>query len=480
MVELRYLNLSTAYISGKLPPHLGNLTNLNALDLSFYKFYDTRWAELNDDIEWMSHLSSLQFLGFTGINFSETSNLMQVLSSLPLLSSLRMTHCSLQNIHFSLSSLNYSSFLTRIQLLDLSYNQLSGPTPKAFQNMTSLKFLYLSENKFTTIHGGLSSFIGNNCGLKVFDLSSNYDLGGSYENDSMNCKRYDLQVLNLGLTSLRTKIPDRLGRLKNLQSLYLCNSYIFGSIPASLGNLSNLEYLDLSNNALTGAIPTSFGRLLNLRRLYLSYNRMEEVRKECFIQLRNLEVLDISANLLKGVVTEAHFVNLSQLHTLYLGYNHLLSLNMEPNWVPPFQLKFLDASSCILHFGSEFPQWFQTQKTLIGLWLSNASISSALPTWLKAQNLTNLDLSHNQIVGSLPTNIVDQMPNLKELILNNNLINDSLPPSLFELQNLKNLDVSHNQIVGSLPTNLGNQMPNLTWLFLNDNLINDSLPSSLC
>ncbi|KAE8647939.1 receptor-like protein EIX2 [Cucumis sativus] len=478
MVELTYLNLSGTSISSKVLPHLGNLTNLDTLDLS-----NNYWVDTEGVVEWISHLSSLQFLDLTNMNFSKSLNLMQVLSSLPMLSSLRLSSCSLQNIHFSLSSLNYSSFLSRVQVLDLSNNQLSGSTPKAFQNMSSLNLLNLSANKFTSIEGGLySSFIENNCGLEVFDFSWNIDFDAdlfvTYVNESMGCSnnQYDLQLLNLGYTSIKTKIPDWLGKFKNMKSLDLGYSKIYGPIPASLGNLSSLEYLILSGNALTGAIPTSLGRLLNLRKLHLSNNRLEGVSDECFIQLENLEWLDISKNLLKGILTEAGFANLSRLDALLIDHNEHLSLDMSPNWIPPFQLKFLTADSCIGCFGGEFPQWLQNQKSLISLLLSNVSISSAIPTWFISQNLSTLNLSYNKMTGPIFSKIVDQMPNLSRLFLNDNVINDSLISLLCQLKNLYLLDLSNNRLTGIVEGCL--LTPNLKILDLSSNNFFGTFPYS--
>ncbi|XP_004143722.2 receptor-like protein EIX1 [Cucumis sativus] len=459
--------------------------NLKSLGFEYSRSHSNlnpNWVQYNDDVEWMYHLSSLQLLWLSETNFSQASNLMEVLSSLPLLLSLRLEDCSLRNIHFSFVSLNYSSFLSRVQLLSLSYNELNGPTPKVFQNMTSLKLLDLSGNHFTTIDGGLFFFMRNKCGLEVFDFSHNFYFGGdvfgsSYENESMDCSNgYHLQVLNLQFTSIKTEIPDWLKKFKNLKSLNLYNSSIHGPVPNWLGNLSSLEYLDLSENALIGAIPTAIGGLLNLRELHLSKNRLEGVSDECFMQLEKLELLDISKNLfIKVVLTEATFANLSRLDTLVIGHNEHLSLDIDPNWIPPFQLKLLAADSCIHCFGSEFPPWLQNQKSLISLLLSNLSISSAIPTWLAPQNLTTLDLSHNKLSGPIFTRIVDQMPELDELILNDNLINDSLLSSLCQLNNLYFLDLSNNRLTGILQACL--LTPYLTYLDLSSNNFSGTFPN---
>lgn len=94
----------------------------------------------------------------------------------------------------------------------------------------SLSFVDLSIGKFACI--------------KELYLSGNFDLGGDvfgeYEDESMNCNRYDFQVLDLGSVPIKNSL-NWLGKLKNLHDLNLGYGYIYGSIPALLGNLSNLE-----------------------------------------------------------------------------------------------------------------------------------------------------------------------------------------------------------------------------------------------
>ncbi|XWS37837.1 hypothetical protein CRYUN_Cryun19dG0079600 [Craigia yunnanensis] len=127
-----------------------------------------------------------------------------------------------------------------------------------------------------------------------------------------------------------------------------------------------------------------------------------------------------------------------------------LTINIKSNWIPPFQLEYIEMESCT--FGTRFPQWLQTQLKATTLVLSKTSISGALPQWIKDMNLHELDLSHNQIKGTLP-----KFPS-----------------------NLKHVDLSDNWISGALPEIIGDMLPQLRYLSLSDNLMNGSIPNSLC
>ena len=85
----------------------------------------------------------------------------------------------------------------------------------------------------------------------------------------------NLQVLWLGSNQLSGEIPPELGGLANLGRLYLSSNQLSGEIPSQLGGLANLESLDLSSNRLSGEIPSELGNLANLQTLALSGNRLE-------------------------------------------------------------------------------------------------------------------------------------------------------------------------------------------------------------
>uniref|UniRef100_A0A199UCA9 Uncharacterized protein n=1 Tax=Manihot esculenta TaxID=3983 RepID=A0A199UCA9_MANES len=52
-----------------------------------------------------------------------------------------------------------------------------------------------------------------------------------------------------------------------------------------------------------------------------------------------------------------------------------LVFDIDPEWIPPFQLDWIGLSSC--EVGPSFPQWLKTQKSIRFLQMSNASISDS-------------------------------------------------------------------------------------------------------
>ncbi|XP_038887063.1 receptor-like protein EIX2 [Benincasa hispida] len=513
LLELTYLNLSLTYFHGEISRSLGNLTKLVVLDFNIFKSLDGpgyfHWTELFiDGLEWVSSLSSLEYLDLSGIRVVQSNlvvDVMQVLNILPSLSSLKLSNCGLQNTLHIYAPQN-ASFLSKLQHLDLSYNMFDGPIPSFLRNMTSLRFLSLHSNRynssipswlsnlvnfdtldlgfnmFSSIEGGLSSIVRNNCHLKTLHLSFNHFLGedifGSYENLSTNCKQYGLEelYLNMMIKFGTHTIPNWLGELQNLKFLYLQNNSLRGSIPSSFGNLSSLEKLDISYNMLNGGFPISFGKLSNLMLLNLRENNLDGVFLESFGQLQNLILLDLSHNDFKGALSEIHFANISRLEYLFMDENELLSFEMKSSWVPAFQLKIFSIGSTLGFGTTKFPRWIGTQKEMSYLNLFNCNIVGPIPTWFKFQNLIFLDLSYNQITRSLPKSIDDQMPNLTGLLISNAHINGSLPQSLCRLKNLELLIVSNNRLSNTIPSCLS--ILNLNLLDLSSNNLLGVFPSS--
>jgi hypothetical protein len=135
--------------------------------------------------------------------------------------------------------------------------------------------------------------------------------------------------------------------------LLASESSVWGSMPDSIGNLSSLQALDFSVTQMNGTIPESIRKLSMLVSLRLGSNSWE------------------------GVVTEAHFQNLSQLKSLLLSPKLTLVSHVRQDWVSPFKLRYIELDN--VRIGSNFPAWLKTQNELQFVGLNNAGISDTIP-----------------------------------------------------------------------------------------------------
>jgi Leucine-rich repeat (LRR) protein len=92
-------------------------------------------------------------------------------------------------------------------------------------------------------------------------------------------------------------------------------------------------------------------------------------------------------------------------------------------------------------------------------------------------NLEFLDLSANQLFGSIPSQM-GNLTNLTLLYLYDNQLSGSIPIELGNLDQLSNFALSHNNLSGLIHTSLGN-LTKLIWLYLNDNGLFGSIPKEL-
>ncbi|XP_040367844.1 receptor-like protein EIX1 isoform X2 [Rosa chinensis] len=434
--QLKELRLGEANFSGPVPPQLGNLSNLHTLDL-----YGNEVVSF-ENLEWLSHLSSLRYLNMSYLDLSKVMNWPLSLSKLTLLTELQLSQCNLPNInlrslsfinsstslqilHLSVNSLNSSIFYWIANVssnfihIDLSSNNLKGPIPDVFTSMLSLVTLDLSENQ---LEGGIPKGFQNLCSLESLTLWSN-QLSENIEDSvkTLSCAENTLETLDLGANWFWGSWPD-LKHFSKLRELYLDSNQVNGSLRESVGQLSSLETLILDGNSVS------------------------------------------------GVITEAHFLNLSRLQYLSLSGNRF-SINLSSDWNPPFQLTTLYMSSCKV--GPTFLKWILTQTNLTALYLSNAGLSGSLPNkfWDLFSRLSDLDLSMNQIHGKLP-NL--SSTSLSYVNLSSNLFYGALPSFSPMLQNLY---LSNNRFSGPLSSFCATQAPNLEYLDISKNLLSGELPN---
>nr|AUT14026.1 membrane-localized LRR receptor-like protein [Nicotiana benthamiana] len=230
---------------------------------------------------------------------------------------------------------------------------------------------------------------------------------------------------------------------------------------------------------------------------WVSSNRLEGLPKSMG-QLSNLESIDASYNVLKGIIIESHLSNLSSLVDLDLSFNSL-ALKTSFDWLPPFQLQFINLPSCNL--GPSFPKWLHSQNNCTVLEISLANLSDALPSWFSdlPLNLKILTLSNNHISGRVSELIVNKQDYMV-IDLSSNNFSGPLPQvptnvRIFYLHKNKfsgstssicksttgaatSLDLSHNLFSGELPDCWMN-MSNLVVLNLAFNNFSGKLPHGI-
>ena len=100
--------------------------------------------------------------------------------------------------------------------------------------------------------------------------------------------------------SLKGEIPKAFGGMCNLKTLDLSGNFLSRQLLDFIQNLSgcakhSLEGLSFSQNQIMGSLPVSLGKLSNLESLYLGDNSLEGVISEAhFSKLTKLKSLYLS------------------------------------------------------------------------------------------------------------------------------------------------------------------------------------------
>ncbi|TQD74497.1 hypothetical protein C1H46_039968 [Malus baccata] len=518
LTNLRYLNLSSNDYFGKIPFEISRLIRLEVLDISqSYSNAGLMPLESPKFSMLFQNLTELTELHFDGVDVSaEGAHWCQAISSsLPNLRVLSLYGTNLSGpIDQSLAKLQS---LSVIQLGGYP-SYISGPIPEFFSNFSNLTVLNLDGNNISAPFPGffanfskLTTLSLHDCGLRgtfpkqifqvptlqTLDLSLNPELQGSLPEFPKNGS---LRSLNLSGTSFSGLLHDSIGNLNMLSTLDLSGCNFTGSIPKSIGNLTKLVELDLSSNMFNGPISSShWENLINLERLELHNNQLVGSIPSSLFSLPLLPDLDLSHNNFTGRVPEIFNVSNSLVTSIDLSFNNLEG----PVPVSIFNLRGLQTLILSSNNFSAFPfngphhlpnlvDIDLSHNSLLVLYNgSNSSYSSfpqimyfnlasnklrTFPVFLRNQtNLTELDLSENQIQGQLP-NWIWKLDSLDYLNVSYNALESLEAPFLNSTSPVSMIDLHSNHLKGPISI----VPPNVDYLDYSDNHFSSSIPISIC
>lgn len=337
--------------------------------------------------------------------------------------------------------------LQSLKVLSLSSNNLTGSIIPELALIPNLERLNLSKN---SLSGNVPSSLSDVSSLQFLDLSQN-SLSGPLPDDMFqNC--FSLRYLSFAGNRLEGPIPSTLPRCTTLNHLNLSSNHFSGNPNFSGGiwSLTRLRTLDLSNNLLTGPVPVGMAVMHNLKELILHGNQFSGALPADVGLCPHLSRLDFSNNLLIGPVPQS-----------------LQRLNA---------LKFLSLANNFLT--GNFPQWIGQMSSLEYLDFSNNGLTGSLPTSMgDLKSLKFLSLSNNKLSGSIPTTIAE-ISSLSLVRLRGNTFNGSIPEGLFDMK-LDEVDLSRNELTGSIPPASSKLSETLQILDLSGNNITGDIPAEM-
>ncbi|PRQ42886.1 putative leucine-rich repeat-containing, plant-type, leucine-rich repeat domain, L [Rosa chinensis] len=435
---------------------------------------DLSWESISGGLDNSSALFGLQYiehlnLANNNFNYTPIPPKFNKLASL--------SYLDLSNAGFAGQIPIEISHLTRLVILDLSTFYLPG-TPVLQLEHPDLNMLIGNLSEIIELHldGVNISAQGAHWGqaissslpkLRVLSLSSCNLLGPI---DVSLLKLQSLSEIRIESNNLSTPVPEFLSNFTNLTSLRLMNSGLLGTFPEKIFRVPTLQIIDLiGNQELQGSLP-DFPKNGALQFLFLARTNFSGLLPESIGNLKMLSKVDLSNCNFTGPIPKS-MESLTEL--VYVD----MSANKLNGSVPLLSMA----------------------KNLTNINLSYNELTGQINS-IRWENLINLDLRFNQLNGSIPVSLFS-LPLLQKLLLSNNQFSGKLhefanissldtvdlssnnlegtvPMSIFNLRGLKILSLSSNNFSGSFPLNSVQQLKNLSSLDLSYNSLSISYNST--
>ncbi|XP_048439393.1 receptor-like protein 6 [Pyrus x bretschneideri] len=185
--------------------------------------------------------------------------------------------------------------------------------------------------------------------------------------------------------------------LPNLRVLRLSTCNLSGLIDSSLLKLQSLSVVWIENNYASTQVPEFFSKFTNLTSLLLRNSRLYGAFPKKIFQVPTLQTIDLSGNQqLQGSLPE--FPKNASLQSLVLSGVNFSGL--LPNSIGNLKmLSNIDISRC--NFTGSIPRSIKDLHQLVYFDLSLNKFNGSVPSFSMAKNLTLINLSNNQLTGSV-------------------------------------------------------------------------------
>lgn len=253
LTALRVLHLKHNYhIDGTIPEGIYELTKLKTLDMSFTGLT----GKLSPKVGQLTELDSLNL--WTGPwDLRKSGNFLpnprRLSGELPkeLGKLTKARYISVYNQGFSGLIPAELGNLTSVEELSLQGNAFSGTIPAELGQLQKVKKLYLGSNQLT---GSIPSNLCSALAIEELIISNNQLEGGLPKGIE---KWQRLNLLELNNNKLSGNLPEELTQMKDLFKIDIRNNQFEGSLPATLGGAQQdfLRFVDIRGNNFSGELP---------------------------------------------------------------------------------------------------------------------------------------------------------------------------------------------------------------------------------
>eukprot|EP01038_Epipyxis_sp_PR26KG_P012092 gene12092-16182_t len=452
-------NLSGMWPTSELAFTMDHLYNIN---LSHNKIYGhiNSILSLSKQVEIIDVQNNL-FYGSISNNISELTGLVKfyvnnnaINGKLPenmfSINSLQLVNLQNNKIVGNLPIL--TSTYSHLSVLNLSNNSISSTIPSTFISFSMLKLLDLSYNH---LHGHLPVF-SELFNPQIFVVNNNY-LSGTLPSTLFS---FDLEIIDISNNLFSGAIPIQVANSLQLKRFNASSNIMNNSIPRELFISDSLQVIDLANNHFSGELPTAaINSSRNLRVLYINRNQLLGSITNIIdpkIQTQ-IESVDLSDNLFTGFLpvqmfrskTLKYFAAMKNCFYTFLSEDICESISL--NTLILNNLYQSSDQQCNQNGNKKYG----FQSILMATVNSNVVKTSTLPVCLLQMNqLKSLHLASNFIMGRLP-DVPIISDSLTDISVSHNNIMGTIP-SVYRSQPWINLDLSNNKIYGNIKSNFSN------------------------